>query len=230
MPGDAGRIKSLAAHAEAELAGTPVSDEAICAEIAPCFRDEGARTDTVVLACTHYPLLIDRLRRLAPRPVAFVDSAPAIARRVNELLGPAPSPKRSGTTRAIFTSGRAPRTALARFGIRAHCLPRRSRLTELASLPFDRAADTLSFYLISPGREAVAMTAAGPKYAATNYGFLYIAQGVGSILGGPAAAFLKQTTGNWTAVFIIVAVLDALTALLAITALRTLRHRHFASQ
>ena len=35
----------------------------------------------------------------------------------------------------------------------------------------------------------------GPKYAATNYGFLYIAQGVGSILGGPAAAFLKQTTG-----------------------------------
>ena len=70
----------------------------------------------------------------------------------------------------------------------------------------------------------------GPKYAATNYGFLYIAQGVGSILGGPAAAFLKQTTGNWTAVFIIVAVLDALTALLAITALRTMRQRHFASQ
>ena len=36
----------------------------------------------------------------------------------------------------------------------------------------------------------------GPKYAATNYGFLYIAQGVGSILGGPAAAFLKQYTGK----------------------------------
>ena len=49
----------------------------------------------------------------------------------------------------------------------------------------------------------------GPKFAATNYGFLYIAQGVGSILGGPAAAFLKQTTGSWTAVFIVVAVLDA---------------------
>ena len=70
----------------------------------------------------------------------------------------------------------------------------------------------------------------GPKYAATNYGFLYIAQGVGSILGGPAAAFLKQTTGSWTAVFIIVAVLDAVTALLAITALRAMRQRHFASQ
>jgi len=69
----------------------------------------------------------------------------------------------------------------------------------------------------------------GPKFAATNYGFLYIAQGVGSILGGPAAAFLKQTTGSWTAVFILVAVLDALTAVLALTVLRTLRHRHFAA-
>lgn len=66
----------------------------------------------------------------------------------------------------------------------------------------------------------------GPKYAATNYGFLYIAQGVGSILGGPVAAFLKQTTGSWTSVFIIVAILDAVTALLAVTALRKLRSRH----
>ena len=70
----------------------------------------------------------------------------------------------------------------------------------------------------------------GPKYAATNYGFLYIAQGVGSILGGPAAAFLKQTTGSWTSVFLVVAVLDAITALLAITMLRRLRQRHFATE
>ena len=109
LPGDPGRIKRLAAYAEAQLAGAPVTDEAIYAEIAPCFRDDGARTDTVVLACTHYPLLIDRLRRLAPWPVAFLDPAPAIARRVNDLLGPAPSPARPGTTRAIFTSGRPPR-------------------------------------------------------------------------------------------------------------------------
>jgi MFS transporter, OFA family, oxalate/formate antiporter len=66
----------------------------------------------------------------------------------------------------------------------------------------------------------------GPKYAATNYGFLYIAQGVGSILGGPVAAFLKQTTGSWTAVFLLVAFLDALTAFLAIAALRSMRRKH----
>jgi len=66
----------------------------------------------------------------------------------------------------------------------------------------------------------------GPKYAATNYGFLYIAQGVGSILGGPAAAYLKQMTGSWKVVFIIVAALDIIVAVLAITALRTMRARH----
>jgi MFS transporter, OFA family, oxalate/formate antiporter len=69
----------------------------------------------------------------------------------------------------------------------------------------------------------------GPKYASTNYGFLYIAQGVGSILGGPAAAFLKQTTGSWTAVFVIVAALDVITAVLAITVLQRMRRKHFAA-
>jgi MFS transporter, OFA family, oxalate/formate antiporter len=67
----------------------------------------------------------------------------------------------------------------------------------------------------------------GPKFAATNYGFLYIAQGVGSIFGGPAAAFLREQTGSWTAVFILVACLGALTALLAITLLKRMRRRHF---
>ncbi len=66
----------------------------------------------------------------------------------------------------------------------------------------------------------------GPRYAATNYGFLYIAQGVGSILGGPAAALLKEYTGGWGAVFAVVAGLDALTAVLAITVLRRMRERH----
>jgi glutamate racemase len=108
----------LAAYAEAELVGTAVSDAALAAEIAPCFRDDGARTDTIVLACTHYPLLIERFRRLAPWPAAFIDPAPAIARRVTDLLGPTSS-DRAGFTRSIFTSGRLPAKALACFGIRA---------------------------------------------------------------------------------------------------------------
>jgi glutamate racemase len=110
--------KALAGYAEAELHGAPVGDAALRTEIAPAFRDDGARTDTIVLACTHYPLLLDRLRQLAPWPVNFIDPAPAIARRVADLLGPASS-RETGITRAIFTSGRVPQTVLARFGIRS---------------------------------------------------------------------------------------------------------------
>lgn len=78
----------LAAMAEAELRGMPVSDDAIRAAIAPCFVEAGARrTDTVVLACTHFPLLLERFKALAPWPVDWIDPAPAIARRVAALAG-----------------------------------------------------------------------------------------------------------------------------------------------
>jgi glutamate racemase len=112
----------LAAFAEDELNGTPVADDLIAREIAPCFIDaDGRRTDTVVLACTHYPLLLERLTRLAPWPVTFVDPAPAIARRVADLLGPATSAQPPVPARIAFTSGRSPsatlRAALARFGV-----------------------------------------------------------------------------------------------------------------
>jgi glutamate racemase len=108
--------KNLAPYVEAELGGAPASDAQIRAEIAPCFVDDGKRTDTVVLACTHYPLLRDRLTSLAPWPVNYIDPAPAIARRVLDLLGP-PAPSHRGSSRALFTSGRAPHAVLKQFGI-----------------------------------------------------------------------------------------------------------------
>jgi len=121
---DVGLIGSprLAGFAEAELAGDPADDAEIAAEIDPCFTNgDGRRTDTVVLACTHYPLLLTRLRKLSPWPVEWLDPAPAIARRVQDLLrerpaamDPAPKPH------IEFTSGRAPSAkltkALAGFG------------------------------------------------------------------------------------------------------------------
>jgi len=100
----------LASLAEAALSGQAVRDEDIAAELAPCFigdnADDPARTDTVVLACTHYPLLLDRLRRLAPWPVDWIDPAPAIARRVVDLLGPADGTGDAAGAEMIFTSKR----------------------------------------------------------------------------------------------------------------------------
>jgi glutamate racemase len=100
----------LASLAEAALSGLEVSDREISAELAPCFVGAGegdpARTDTVVLACTHYPLLMDRLVRLAPWPVDWIDPAPAIARRVADLLGPPGSEADHSGAEMIFTSRR----------------------------------------------------------------------------------------------------------------------------
>src|SRR5579871_6280250 len=99
----------LAPLAEAHLRGQPVADAAIARELAPCFvEQEGRRTDTLVLACTHYPLLIDRLARLAPWPVNFIDPAPAIARRVVELIGGPEAESAGARARIVFTSGKAP--------------------------------------------------------------------------------------------------------------------------
>jgi glutamate racemase len=100
----------LAALAEAALTGTEVSDQEISAELAPCFigdnDGDAARTDTVVLACTHYPLLMNRLVRLAPWPVDWIDPAPAIARRVADLLEAPGGKADHAGAEMIFTSRR----------------------------------------------------------------------------------------------------------------------------
>lgn len=96
--------KALAGLAERALRGEAVSDEAIRAEITPCFVERsGRRTDTIVLACTHYPLLLDRLKLLAPWPVEWIDPAPAIARRVVQVMGR--EAVGEGKVSAHFTAG-----------------------------------------------------------------------------------------------------------------------------
>lgn len=97
----------LAGLAERELRGEIVAEAAIAAEIAPCFVEQGgARTDQIVLACTHFPLLAQRLVAASPWRVNFVDPAPAIARRVETLLGPVGRGGSGQVGQAIFTSGR----------------------------------------------------------------------------------------------------------------------------
>ncbi len=97
----------LALLAEAHMRGEPVDDAAIAAEIAPAFVERsGARTDVVVLACTHYPFLADAFQRLAPWPVTWIDPAPAIARRAAVVLG-ATAHEGPGGGQAWLTSGKA---------------------------------------------------------------------------------------------------------------------------
>jgi len=67
----------------------------------------------------------------------------------------------------------------------------------------------------------------GTKNATTNYGFLYMAQGVGSVLGGPVAASLHDSAGSWIPVFAVAIAMDVVTALLALFVLKTMRRGLF---
>ena len=87
----------------------------------------GERLDTIVLACTHFPLVEAELAAAAPRPVAFVDGKEGIARRTAWLTRHLDWPAEPAAGRAVFTR-RSPRVeayraGLARFGLeRIECL------------------------------------------------------------------------------------------------------------
>ena len=65
----------------------------------------------------------------------------------------------------------------------------------------------------------------GTKHATTNYGFLYMAQGIGSVLGGPVAALVHDAYGSWMPVFAVIIAMNFATALLAGLMLKPMRRR-----
>ncbi len=64
----------------------------------------GERIDTVVLACTHFPLVADKLAAAASRPLTFVDGAEGIARRTASLTEGQSWPGTPVEGIAVFTS------------------------------------------------------------------------------------------------------------------------------
>jgi MFS family permease len=66
----------------------------------------------------------------------------------------------------------------------------------------------------------------GTRNATTNYGFLYMAQGVGSVLGAPVAAYIAERTGSWLPVFTIIICMDVLTGLMALFVLKPMRRAY----
>jgi glutamate racemase len=97
----------LVEEAERKLQGDAVDPEHIRRVLGRLFGQPGGdRLDTVVLGCTHFPLLAPELAAAAPHQVAWLDSGAAIARRVATLLGEAALLPASGPVpahRAIFT-------------------------------------------------------------------------------------------------------------------------------
>jgi glutamate racemase len=108
----------LVTLAEAKLRGERIAPDAVAAAIAPMLAAEGGGSiDTVVLACTHFPLLADELAAAIPRPVMFVDGGEGIARRIAYLTHGQPF-ARDRPDVAVFTGaiGAGLETALGSYG------------------------------------------------------------------------------------------------------------------
>lgn len=95
----------LVAAAESKLRGEAV-DPAVYARAAAALRamPEGERIDTVVLACTHFPLIEDELRTAFGPGVSFVDGSDGIARRI-AFLTQGQAWRRDLPDLALFTRG-----------------------------------------------------------------------------------------------------------------------------
>jgi len=105
--------------AEAKLAGQNVSVEAVKSAAQHMFdAANGDRLDTVVLACTHFPLLLDELREAFPH-VSYVDGGPGIARRIAYLTRDQVWPIAPSPGLMLFTGPvRGPSLdAISRYGI-----------------------------------------------------------------------------------------------------------------
>lgn len=97
---------ALVQAAEARLRGEPVDPSVYRAALDGLLAQPGGdRLDTVVLACTHFPLVAEELAAAAPRPLRFIHGADGIARRCAYLLQGRDwaRPKADGI--AIFTGG-----------------------------------------------------------------------------------------------------------------------------
>jgi glutamate racemase len=77
----------LVGQAENKMAGRGVDADILRAELAPMLDGEhGDKIDRIVLACTHFPILLDHLRPLVPPHIKWVDSGHAIAQRTQHVL------------------------------------------------------------------------------------------------------------------------------------------------
>lgn len=108
--------------AEAKLRGETADPGACRRALDGLFEQPGGgRIDTIVLACTHFPLVEEELAAAAPRPVRFVDGKEGIARRTAWLTRHLRWPDEAPEGVALFTGRGTDLEAywpgLARYGL-----------------------------------------------------------------------------------------------------------------
>lgn len=94
----------LAEQIEAGELESPKTEQMLRNWLSPML---AAKADSVVLACSHYPFVIDTIRRIAGPDVNVIDPAPAVARHVGRVLAERSmlATESSGGQHRFFTTG-----------------------------------------------------------------------------------------------------------------------------
>ncbi|MEE9273599.1 MAG: glutamate racemase [Robiginitomaculum sp.] len=96
----------LVAQAENKLSGLGVDMGVIAHEISPLLAHKnGSEIDTIVLACTHFPFLVDELQACVAHNVSWVDSGAAIAARTKDLTKYMPKESIDAPRTALLIGG-----------------------------------------------------------------------------------------------------------------------------
>lgn len=78
------------------------AEQVVRASLQPLI-DAGA--DTIVLGCTHYPFLLDTMKRIAPEGIRFIDPAPAVTRRLMDVMRQEGIKQEGGLSVRLLSSG-----------------------------------------------------------------------------------------------------------------------------
>ncbi|MDN2662616.1 glutamate racemase [Psychromonas sp. 14N.309.X.WAT.B.A12] len=79
--------------AEDKLMGKELDQNEFLTILAPWLNQQVTMPDTLVLGCTHFPLLKAEIQKCFEMPIKLIDSGEAIALRVKQLLGEDQEPK-----------------------------------------------------------------------------------------------------------------------------------------
>ena len=108
---------ALVGIAERKLRGTAAPKSALAKILSPLTQDPvAARSDVVVLGCTHFHWLRSELAGACPRPLRWIDPIEAVCRRTAAVLAEAPrrASAAPGERRALFTDPRGASALSAR--------------------------------------------------------------------------------------------------------------------
>jgi glutamate racemase len=153
------------------------------------------RVDTVILGCTHYPLVRPMLQRFLGRGVEIVSSGAPVARQVEHVLGARGLGSPASSTRALLVPVHGRHRSASTRSARASCSCRSGDVERVASRPARRCAHEPASAAAGRRTRAAADTIE-PGFVSTATGSALISAGETRVI---CTASVEESVPRWMA-------------------------------